>query len=91
MQQYMATTRKPEPKGIRNREPIGAPELTCGLDVSDRYTHVCVLDSAGEVIHEQRIRTTGNDNPFWPHLDPLNWPHPRDVVSWSVHLPSRRW
>ena len=58
MQQYMATTRKPEPKGIRNREPIGAPELTCGLDVSDRYTHVCVLDSAGEVIHEQRIRTT---------------------------------
>ncbi len=35
MQQYMATTRKPEPKGIRNREHLGAPELTCGLDVSD--------------------------------------------------------
>ena len=40
---------------------------------------------------EQAPDAPGNDNPFWPHLDPLNWPHPRDVVSWSVHLPSRRW
>ena len=44
-----------------------------------------------EATERNGLDADGNDNPFWPHLDPLNWPHPRDVVSWSVHLPSRRW
>jgi transposase len=29
-----------------------------GLDVGDRYTQVCVLDEGGEVLEEQRIRTS---------------------------------
>ena len=29
--------------------------LTVGLDVGDRYVHVCVLDQAGEVVEESRL------------------------------------
>lgn len=32
--------------------------VTVGLDVSDRHSHVCVLDSEGEVLEESKIRTT---------------------------------
>jgi len=32
--------------------------VTIGLDVSDRYCHVCVLDARGEVEQEDRLRTT---------------------------------
>ena len=34
-------------------------EVVCGMDVSDQWTQVCVLDSdEGEVIEESRVRTT---------------------------------
>jgi len=32
--------------------------LTLGLDVSDRYTNYCFLDSEGEVIEEGRVKTS---------------------------------
>jgi hypothetical protein len=32
--------------------------MTVGLDLSDRYSSVCVISSAGEVVEEARIRTT---------------------------------
>jgi hypothetical protein len=32
--------------------------VTIGLDVSDRYSRVCVLDARGQVEHEDRMRTT---------------------------------
>jgi transposase len=32
--------------------------MTVGLDLSDRYASVCVLDSEGEVLEEGRVRTT---------------------------------
>jgi len=32
--------------------------VTIGLDVSDRYSHLCVLDARGRVEREDRIRTT---------------------------------
>jgi len=32
--------------------------MTVGLDVSDRYSYLCVLDAAGEVVEEGRIPTT---------------------------------
>jgi hypothetical protein len=32
--------------------------VTGGLDVSDRYTYVCVLNAAGEVVDEGRVGTT---------------------------------
>ncbi|MEQ9569260.1 MAG: IS110 family transposase [Longimicrobiales bacterium] len=35
-----------------------APERTIGLDVSDRTSHLCVLDGAGEVVEETRVPTT---------------------------------
>lgn len=34
------------------------PELVVGLDVSDAYTQVCVLDRAGEILEEGRVKTT---------------------------------
>ena len=50
MQQDIATT--------RSIEGGGGHALTIGLDVGDRYTHVCVLGSRGEVVRERRVRTT---------------------------------
>jgi transposase len=32
--------------------------LTVGLDLSDKYTSLCMLDEEGEVIEESRLRTT---------------------------------
>jgi transposase len=32
--------------------------MTIGLDLSDRYSTLCVLDSVGDVIEEGRVRTT---------------------------------
>jgi transposase len=37
---------------------ITQPELTVGLDVGDRITHLCVLDARGEVLETDRIRST---------------------------------
>ena len=50
MQQDIATTRS-----IEGRD---GPAFTVGLDVGDRYTHVCVLGGGGEVVRERRVRTT---------------------------------
>lgn len=35
-----------------------APERTIGLDVGDRRSHLCIVDEAGEVVEETRLRTT---------------------------------
>jgi len=32
--------------------------VTVGIDVSDRYSHLCVLGDDGEVLREERVRTT---------------------------------
>ena len=50
MQQDTATT-----WSIEGKEESG---VTIGLDVGDRYTHVHALGAGGEVVHDQRIRTT---------------------------------
>lgn len=34
------------------------PELTVGLDLGDRFSHLCVVDGTGEVVEESRLRTT---------------------------------
>jgi transposase len=36
----------------------GKERLTVGVDLGDRYSQVCVLDDAAEVLEEARIRTT---------------------------------
>lgn len=37
---------------------LQTPALTIGLDLGDRYSRVCALDAAGEVVEEGRIATT---------------------------------
>ena len=32
--------------------------VTVGIDVSDRYSHLCVLGDDGVVLREERVRTT---------------------------------
>ena len=35
------------------------PHMTAGLDLGDRYTHLCLIDTqSGEVIEEGRLRTS---------------------------------
>jgi transposase len=33
-------------------------EVTVGLDISDRFTSLCVLDRSGDVVEESRLKTT---------------------------------
>ena len=40
---------------------------TLGLDVSDKYSHYCRLDSSGAIIEEGRIRTSAVS--FRQHFD----------------------
>lgn len=37
--------------------PVSAPTLTIGLDVGDRYSHACVVDSTRKVLEEFRVST----------------------------------
>lgn len=41
--------------------PICKNKVTTGLDLGDRCTQVCVLDSDGRVVEEARLRTTPAD------------------------------
>lgn len=38
--------------------PLCEDKVTVGLDLGDKYTQICVIDSAGEAIEEARLRTT---------------------------------
>jgi len=37
---------------------MSIPNLTIGLDVSDRYTQLCAVDAEAEIVEEGRLRTT---------------------------------
>ncbi len=43
---------------MSDRISMTVPSTTLGIDVSDRKSHVCILDQAGEVSLETRIPTT---------------------------------
>jgi hypothetical protein len=54
------------------------PMTTAGLDLGDRYSYLCLIDSqSGEVIEEGRLRTTSeafrrrfaSERPFFAHRD----------------------
>jgi transposase len=47
--------------GIERKRLGAAPAVTIGLDISDSYTQCCLLDGSGEVVGEERIRTTTVD------------------------------
>ena len=35
----------------------GKPKITAGLDLGDRYSHLCLIDTlSGEVLEENRVR-----------------------------------
>jgi len=34
------------------------PEMTMGIDVGDRFSHVCLVDNGGEVVERDRVRST---------------------------------
>ena len=35
------------------------PKMTAGLDLGDKYSHLCLLDAqSGEIVEESRLRTT---------------------------------
>ena len=37
----------------------GQPQMTAGLDLGDKYSYLCLIDTeSGEVIEEGRLRTT---------------------------------
>jgi hypothetical protein len=37
----------------------GQPKMTAGLDLGDRYSYLCLIDTqSGEVVEEGRLRTT---------------------------------
>src|SRR5215203_3317266 len=37
----------------------GRPKMTAGLDLGDRYSHLCLIDTrSGEVVEEGRLRTS---------------------------------
>ncbi len=37
---------------------VGGPDMTIGIDLGDKHSHLCVLDAQGGVIEESKIRTT---------------------------------
>src|SRR5919107_3706748 len=53
------------------------PNMTAGLDIGDKYSYLCLLDSeSGEVIQESRLRTTPkpSNRPFTSDQHPLQHP-----------------
>ena len=45
-------------KGSRTTTRMEKPEITIGLDLGDRFSHYCMLNSDGDVIETGRIPTT---------------------------------
>lgn len=41
-----------------SNNPQNFPEITIGIDLGDRWSRYCVLDRAGTVLEEDRVRTT---------------------------------
>ena len=39
-------------------EPVDSEPCSIGIDLGDRFSHFCILDDAGEIIEEGRLRTT---------------------------------
>ena len=45
-------------KGVDSVSPGSTRSLTIGLDLGDRMSQICVLDSMGEIVEETRVATT---------------------------------
>ena len=41
---------------MRRKQIFSEKKLTIGMDLGDQFTYYCVLDEAGEVMMEQKLR-----------------------------------
>ena len=42
----------------RKKTTKDKPEMPMGIDVGDRFSHVCLVDNEGEVVERDRVRST---------------------------------
>ncbi|MFN9577176.1 MAG: hypothetical protein ACK6AH_11590, partial [Gemmatimonadota bacterium] len=55
----MTTTSVVSEKATLPTNPgVGTPRLTVGIDLGDRHSHLCVLDSDGAILEQSRLQTT---------------------------------
>lgn len=59
------------------------PEMTMGIDVGDRYSHLCLVDDAGEVVERDRVRST--EAAFRRHFEDV--PRLRIALECGTHSP----
>jgi len=59
------------------------PEMTMGIDVGDRYSHLCLVDDQGEVVERDRVRST--EAAFRGHFEGA--PRLRIAVECGTHSP----
>lgn len=67
----------------RNKTAMDKPERTMGIDVGDRYSHLCLLDEDGEVVDRGRVRST--EAAFRGHFEGM--PRLRIAVECGTHSP----
>lgn len=70
-------------KSNREAEWKERPSQTVGIDLGDRFSHYCVLNSDGEVVEEGRVRT--NEEKFRLHFE--GEPQQRIVIESGTHSP----
>ena len=68
---------------VKQRRNISQQKLTIGLDLGDRHSWYCLLDEAGQIQVEQRVRTTakGLEEVFGA------MPHSRIALEIGTHSP----
>ena len=59
------------------------PGMTMGIDVGDRYSHLCLLDDEGEVVERDRVRST--EAAFRRHFEDA--PRLRIALECGTHSP----
>src|SRR5207302_5054346 len=59
------------------------PAMTMGIDVGDRFSHVCLLDDEGEVVERDRVRST--EAAFRRHFEGA--PRLRIALECGTHSP----
>ena len=60
LQQKFSRTKSPERRLAMNNNNTNESRLTIGIDVSDKFSQICIIDDKGETIEESRIPTKPN-------------------------------
>jgi transposase len=76
----MSKISKPTP---RRKTTKDKPEMTMGIDVGDRFSHVCLLDEEGEIVERDHVRST--EAAFRRHFEGL--PRLRIALECGTHSP----